>query len=158
MGTGHGPMSSVLGKETASGAGWGANCARCGSGLLASLSRSARGTPGASRGTGSESEEWVLGHRNQESQGCAGHCAACPESRPGSEPARPLWVPPQSLGAPVTSRPLLSPGPVLPTTRSGWGAESYSPFSGIRAGRGGWWWLELSLPLPPTLRQNPILF
>lgn len=36
------------------------------------------------------------------------------------------------------------------------GEESYPLFSGIRAGRGRWRWLELRLPLPPTLRQNPI--
>lgn len=55
----------------------------------------------------------------------------------------------------VISHLLLPPGPKAAPTRSG-GEKSSPLFSGIRAGRGRWRWLELRLPLPPTLRQNPI--
>lgn len=82
--------------------------------------------------------------------------------RPPTPGTRRLRAQEATLGAaatrvPVISLALLPPGPsVAPTRSGGEGGESYPLFSGIRAGRGRWRWLELRLPLPPTLRQNPI--
>ena len=83
----------------------------------------------------------------------------CPLGLPGRRHR--LWGPP-FLTTPSFSQDLSSPAHQIRL----WGILSLtaprapppSAFSGIRAEKGGWRWLELSLPLPPTLRQNPLLF
>lgn len=70
----------------------------------------------------------------------------------GTRACRPIWRPPPPLGAPVPHHSLFSQDPSSPAHQIRLGGillPSFAPpraFSGIRAGKGGWRWLELSLP------------